>query len=280
MNAREDGLSVRRIVLALDPSADVAGPLRAAADLAARLKAELSALFVEDENLFRSAELPFVFRMHASAMRWEQFDRPAMEQQLKRLEARARRLIEAEAGRREVAWSFEIVRGGAGRDVMSAAAAADLLVLGGPAPGRAGAAPPESRLRAAERARGPMLLLGSHARLARFFAVVYDGSPAADKALGAARQLVGDGALAVLVLGESGVDMDKTAARARKRLGEKDGAARYLPMRKADLSRICDLAGSFGDDSVLVLPADLGALKTEAGAAALDRVRCPILFVR
>ena len=51
-------------------------------------------------------------------------------------------------------------------------------------------------------------------------------------------------------------------------------------MRKADLSRICALAGSFGDDSVLVLPADLGALKTEDGAAALDRVKCPILFVR
>ncbi|MDJ0948763.1 MAG: hypothetical protein QNJ94_07570, partial [Alphaproteobacteria bacterium] len=55
---------IRRIILALDPSEDSRDMLEAAASLAARLRAEIDAVFLEDENLLRSAELPFVRRIN------------------------------------------------------------------------------------------------------------------------------------------------------------------------------------------------------------------------
>ena len=51
--------SIKRILVALDASAANRTALQTAALLASELQAELQALFVEDINLLRLAELPF-----------------------------------------------------------------------------------------------------------------------------------------------------------------------------------------------------------------------------
>ena len=163
---------------------------------------------------------------------------------------------------------------------MSQAEAADLLVVGGTARAYGSGLRLASPRRAAARARGPMLLLGPQGRLARFFVVVYDGSPAADKALAAATQLAGGAPLAILVLGKTTADVDKVTERARQSLGTRNGGVRFLPLLKANISRICALVASFGDDTVLVMHADLTILETDDGAEALERIKCPILFIR
>ena len=89
--AIDDSFSIRRIVLALDSTADTSATLRAAAELAARLDASLTAIFVVDENLYRSAALPFVHRLHRASTHWEAFDTTAMEQALQRRADIARR---------------------------------------------------------------------------------------------------------------------------------------------------------------------------------------------
>ncbi|PKN22384.1 MAG: hypothetical protein CVU64_24985, partial [Deltaproteobacteria bacterium HGW-Deltaproteobacteria-21] len=63
MNAREDKVTIRRILVAMDPSYRSVGALDVAAELAARLGAELSAVFVEDVDLLHLAELPFAMEI-------------------------------------------------------------------------------------------------------------------------------------------------------------------------------------------------------------------------
>ncbi len=50
----------QRILVALDASSDSRAAVEAAVNLAARFNAELTGIYVEDENLLRLADLPFV----------------------------------------------------------------------------------------------------------------------------------------------------------------------------------------------------------------------------
>ena len=72
--ARE--LVIRRILVALDASRHSLAALEAAAELAARLKAELVGLFVEDIDLLRLAGLPFAREIRYPSAIIQQLDSP------------------------------------------------------------------------------------------------------------------------------------------------------------------------------------------------------------
>lgn len=122
--------AVRRILVALDASPHSLAALEAAAELAARLEAELLGLFVEDINLLRLSELPFAQEvgLHTGARR--ELDRATMERALKVAALRAREAMAAAAGRRPVRWSFRVARGRVLSELLSAAVEADVLALG------------------------------------------------------------------------------------------------------------------------------------------------------
>ena len=64
MSAATSSIRFDRILVALDESEDHQRVLQSAAEVAARLKAELRGLFVEDVNLLRLAELPCAREVH------------------------------------------------------------------------------------------------------------------------------------------------------------------------------------------------------------------------
>ena len=68
---------IRRILVALDASEASRAAIRSAVDLAARFRAELVGLFVEDVNLLRSAQLPFVRKVGAFSL-VEEIPNPAL----------------------------------------------------------------------------------------------------------------------------------------------------------------------------------------------------------
>ncbi len=267
MTGRRRDFEVRRILLALDPAAGPASALSAAAWLASQLDAEIEALFIEDINLLRSAELPFVRRMRRSSAMWEAFDSIAVERELRAIAAEMRRALEAEAERASLRWSYRVVRGHPQREVSEAAREADLVVTAS----WGAAAPPG--------APNSVLIVRDGQAPRQPAAVAYDGSASAERALAAAARLAGGEPLIVLLAGG-----DETAAKAlerqaRERLEGAGVAATYLPLAGASLGRLCAAAGEAGS-GILVIGAESPLLEDEDAARRLARLGCPVLLAR
>ena len=121
-------VKTRRIVVALDASAPGKTALEAAAGLAARLEAELLAVFVEDLDLLHLAGLPFACEIgYPSAIRRE-LDVSAMERTLRLLADEARRSVALVAERVPLKWTFEVARGSLTEPLLASAAEAELII--------------------------------------------------------------------------------------------------------------------------------------------------------
>jgi nucleotide-binding universal stress UspA family protein len=197
----ESALTIRRILVALDASAQSLAAVDAAVELAARLEAELLGLFVEDVELLRLAESPYACEILYASAKEAPLSRATMESRLRAQCEQARKALGAAAERLQVPWSFRSVRGKVTPEILAAAAEADLLALGkigwsfGPLV-RMGS----TALEAAASAM-PVLLVSEQglpheARLV----VYYDGSAASKRSLLAASQLASPDTHAITVL--------------------------------------------------------------------------------
>ena len=119
---------IERVVVPLDAASEHGTAIETAARLAARAKAPLHGIFVEDEDLLRLASLPFArqFTLGAAA---EPLTAEHIELHLRVAAERARRELFAAAERHGVACSFEIVRGAA-ESALTGASHHDLVVAG------------------------------------------------------------------------------------------------------------------------------------------------------
>lgn len=122
--------SVNRILVALDSTGINRDILQAAASLAMQLDAELSALFVEDINLLRLAELPIAREMVYGSAAGRKTSVASMEQSIVAQTARLRRLVETIASQHQMEIPFNVLRGDIAREVCSASEQTDLLVVG------------------------------------------------------------------------------------------------------------------------------------------------------
>ena len=100
-----------RIFIGLDSSPTSLRGLADAAEMAARLDAELVGLFVEDDNLMRLARLPQSFEIGMRSARSRNLDPEAIGRLFKQMAERARRAVKQAADREQVRSSFEVVRG-------------------------------------------------------------------------------------------------------------------------------------------------------------------------
>jgi len=191
---------IERIVVRLDAAAEAPTAIEAAARLAARAKAPLHGVFVEDEDLLHLTGLPFA-RHTTVGVGTEKLTAAAVELHLRATAERARRELLAAARRHHVSASFEIVRGTADAG-LAAAAECDLLVAGMLTRPVAGAFRLECRWWSGiAAAAGPLLFVRHEWR--EHGAVVMllrERDAASARLLGAAAQLaaVGDGALTVI----------------------------------------------------------------------------------
>lgn len=121
---------IRSIAVALDCSAHSRASLAAAAEMASRLQAELIGIFVEDMNLLRMAELPFIEEIRRYSSTTGKFDTKQLERLLRIQANEARDLLTRTAEKFTVHHTFRVLRGMVPAELMSAAPEADLLVLG------------------------------------------------------------------------------------------------------------------------------------------------------
>jgi len=257
--------TIRRIVVALDASADSLAALEASAELAAALGAELVGIYVEDVNLLRLVGRTAATEIDLLSGRRRSLGRSDLERQLRVQASRARRTLERAAGGLEVRWSFRTVRGRPSHELQSEAA--DLITLGvrGHGPGRG---PGSTVLRLLDTTGAPILVTRRGAALGPSIFVLHDGDGASDRAveLGARLAMLREAPLTVLLAApESGADAraDERAKLARVRA------------RVAAVSKERKEAGGAVALSLRALPRpDTASLLT-----ALHRHRCGLLIL-
>jgi nucleotide-binding universal stress UspA family protein len=268
-------MSVRRVVVALDASPQSLEAARTAAELARALGAELAGLFVEDVNVLRLAGLPFAQQIPSSGGAPRPLEREVLEAELRALASWAREALARAAGSAHVAWSFEVRRGPLPEEVLSAAAAADVLVLGARGHG-ARRRPGATATAAAQRAPASVVLQGGAARPGRGILVACDGSVDSEAALAAAAAL-GQGEPVALCLANDAEGAARLAARLRLAHPEHRGAATW-----AGGAGLADLLAKAraASPALLVVAAESPLLAAGGFERLLAEAPCPVLLAR
>ncbi len=279
----QQALSIERILVALDASPHSLAALGAAVELAARFQAELAGLFVEDESLLRAADLSFVSEVGLFSATCRRVDGEEMERQIRVQSRRVRRVFTVTTERAQVAWSFRVARGTVLREVLAAASEADVLVLGKAGWSLVRRGHLGSTVRGILPKRfGLALILEEGTCLGAPLAVVYDGSPAADRALAAADVLRQepdvDQPLIVLVLAKDPDEAESLQSQAVSHLAEQGGQARYRTLTQANVLQLVDIL-QVEQCGTLVLPAQGMVLRNSALVSLLEGLDLPILLV-
>jgi nucleotide-binding universal stress UspA family protein len=277
---REPG--IRRILVALDASPHSQAALEAAAELASGLRAELLGVFVEDINLLKLAETSFAWEMGFFSASRRQLSTLEIERQLRAQANRVRRALAMIAGQAQVPWSFRVARGAIASELLTAASEVDLVILGktGWSLARRGRLGSTARAVLAQ-ATSLTLVLQQGARLRLPVAVVYDGSPAAHRALDASTHLVRgkNGYVTVLILADESAMARSLQTEVAEWLRERGIEAHYRWLIGIDVKRLTDLVETEGC-GVLVVPSQGSRLHNEMFLTLLDEVECPVLLVR
>jgi nucleotide-binding universal stress UspA family protein len=270
---------IRRILVALDASPHSLAALRAAAELAAELDAELMGLYVEDINLLRLSELPFAREVTVYAAAPRQLDRTQVQRQLRAQATQARRALAAIAGNSNVRWEFRVAQGLIGAEVLSAAQEFDLVLLGksGWSRRRLGST---ARL-VVSRAPRLTMIIQQGVQISMPIGILYDGSPESKTALLLARDLLRyrEGFIVALIRAD-------TPEKARLYQSEISEWARqsgvhvhYRWLLESDKERLYQLVGA-ENCGLLVLPGGGDFLQAEDMAKVLENAHCPVLLVR
>ncbi len=283
MNGPPNDILIRRILVALDASAHSLAALEAAAFLAGRLDAELTGLFVTDRAVLRAAALPFTRVIDPLSCAPRPFESAGVRRQFRILAERARRMFEAVAARAETTATFRVVEGDVAAEVLAAAAEADLLALGQSGPTEASRRKLGATARAVlARVGVPVLVLRRGVRLDRPVLVLYDASPAAERALRLAAFLArqdADSPLVVLVTGPDAATIFERQRALIERYGEGPPELHFRPLPDLSPARVA-LVTREERAGLLVGPAEAEALRADGLPTLLAAADCPILLVR
>jgi nucleotide-binding universal stress UspA family protein len=282
MNERQPELMIRRILVALDASQHSLAALEAACELADALKAELVGIFVEDVNLLHLAGLPFAREVRYLSAVDRPLDSPGMERELRLQAERARQRLAGAAGRRQIRWSFRVVRGQVVAELLTAALEADLLALG-----RASWASTR-RVRLGTTARGvlaqasrPVLLLSQGHAICQPVQFVYDDSSTAKRAVPTAAHLasITGGDLTVMLI----LDTPEVGQSLQKELDERLQAQQvkghYHQLVQPSATELAGALHKAGGGT-LIINADSPLLQGEGLATLVDAVDCSVFLVR
>ncbi len=205
---------IKRILVALDASAHSHAALESAAALAARLDAELLGLFVHDTDLLRLAALPFALEVGLTSAGRRALDLGAMERSLNAQAQKARAAFEATATRHHLHWSFRATHGRVVEELRAASSEVDLLALGTSGHMALTGRRVGSTVQGITASASCSLLIERHQRRAGSAVVLlYEDSPAADRALESAQLVARDRDLVIVLGGDA-----RTRARLRGQL--------------------------------------------------------------
>lgn len=213
---------IQKIMVCLDSSTSSLNALQTAVDLAARIKAIIQGLFVEDINLLHLADLPFAREICFYSSQSRELRLPEIELQLRVQAERIRRTFIEMAEKAGVSWEFQNVRGTVASEILAAGTMADLVVLGKIGRSLSGVRRSGSTVRQLLlQRRGMTLIMETGVRFLRApVAAVYNGTVSGQKTLDAAVYLAQshDAPLKVIIVGGSDIEAKKQQRRAEQHL--------------------------------------------------------------
>lgn len=283
MNVQEHRFDIRRIVVALDASPHSYAALEAAVRMAAHFRAELLGLYVEDINILRLAELPFVREIGSFSTICRRLEMPDLERQLRMRTLEIRQRFVTLATQQHLQQTFRVARGKVALEIHAAAAEADVLIVGKAgwshlSRHRLGST---ARAACADDTPGLTLILQDGARLGAALLVVYDGSPLAEKALDIAVALMEtrQGPLHVLLLANGQRQAPALQAEVAAKLLRYGVEGRYQALIGSDTFKLSYAIRSVAS-ATLVVPAKIASVCEDALLALLEEVEIPVLLVR
>ncbi len=281
MSQEKETQAIDRILVALDSSPSSLAALEAAAELAIGFEAELIGLFVEDVNLLRLAELSFTQEVGLFSARSRRVEIRHIERQFRSQASQARQALERIARTTRLEYSFRVARGMVVPELLTAAAEADMIILGKTGWSPVGQRRLGSTVRSILSEGTQLTLVLQHGiQLGQPILVIFDGSVTAQKALLAAAQLVPQdtGPLNVLVLAPEAETAETFQAEAERLLSQQNKRGRYLWQKKLETERLVRLIEAEGY-RMLVVPKD-GLLEQPTLLTLLNELENPVLLVR
>jgi hypothetical protein len=123
----------RRVVMTLDCAEVNSAELVRLSQLAQHLDAELEAVFIEDLDVLRAADLPFVREFRFGSLQLERFDQERLATELRAAARRAEASLARHAALRLVPWHFRVWRGSLDQELLTVLEA-DVLAVNRPRP--------------------------------------------------------------------------------------------------------------------------------------------------
>jgi nucleotide-binding universal stress UspA family protein len=256
-----------RVIVSCDASPLGATAVEAAAALARGLDAELLGIYVEDINLIRTAALPFSQEVASSTALARRLHADELQRLLDQQAQSVRDVLRAAAAALKLHWSFQVVRGAPLGSVLEAMQGLDLVVFG-----HAGkfAATPAASAQAA--ARQPVMC-------------VFDGTPAAQRALAAAASLAQDthGRLIIATTDAAG-GADEFRAQAIQQIEQRHKQhmphqqVLFLTLKRRDAEMVARAAQTYAP-AVLMWAGIAGDADRATLATLVDALKCPVVLV-
>ncbi len=271
---------VERVVVTLDAASESHPAIDTAARLAARAKTGLHGVFVEDEDLWHLAALPFARQVSTGAAGVQPLTADQIEPHWRAAAERARREIAAAAERHHITWSFAVMRGST-TAALSCASEHDLVVAAALTRPIAGHFRVAARWWSSlEAASGTMLLARrSWVASGSVVALLCDLSTRSVRLLDAAASMAEAKDAALVVICEP-------------RLAGSEGFEAWLHAQLAPHSARLDIEIAAGDEEEVhqrLSRSDCGLLAVAAGdaegsfdrlRASFERLGCDLLIVR
>jgi nucleotide-binding universal stress UspA family protein len=270
---------IQRILLAVDGSPHSLAAMQAAIDLSQGLDAELIAVFVEDLDLLRMAELPIASEVSRYTANIHRLKPERIRRQLKAQASQAKAALARQARRQGVAWEFLVLRGDISLELLAKAEGADLMILGKAGWSKTRRMGSTTRV-VIQEATHFVLILQQGAHWARPVLLIYDGSQVARRGLKVAQLLSEQSGhpLSVMTVAKHASQAETLEREVVADLGAdaKDATFfRVLAARSDDLARLVK-----NMDCLLILPAALPGLQGQPLIDFVDGLEGPVMVLR
>jgi nucleotide-binding universal stress UspA family protein len=276
----EEAPTIRRILAAVDASPQSLGALRGAADLAARLDAELLGMFVEDVTLLQLANLPVAREVRTFSATVHELDTRRVRRLIDAQSGRVYRAIQTVASERQVTWTYRVRRGAVANELIAGMSEADLIVLGRASrPGRRRLGSTASAV--LEGTTRPVLLLDRPLPAKPTAIVLYDGSERGQHTLALATRIVErlGGYLSVVCLAHDHRTARLYQQNAFDRLAGLSRQALCRWLIEPDLPALLEII-YVEEADLLALPGRPSLLGEDTLRRLIERVDIPILLTR
>lgn len=278
MSDQERQPRIQRIVVAVDASSLRLAPLMAASSLAIRLNAEVVGIFIEDINLFRLAEMPFIREVSFYSARTSEMSSQMIERQLRAGNRWLQQVIQMLSTSTNIRWSLQTLRGSIPADLLAAVLDTDLLILGRSGlPGMRRIGPTLRSL--IEQPPRQALIINQPVRPGSRVIILYDGSESSQKALWMAELVISaENPVTVLLVAPGFEQAQRLHAQAQAELAGAGSRTRYHWLRDIEAQQLARLVQR-EDCGVLILPAEPASISMRTLLALLDRTDCSVLLV-